>query len=410
MPLDDKILQRLRDNDKAFTCLDVIGNQLREVDRKELLLLQLDNMSSFPSYNSSAKSDLNVYDIKVLVQVITQNRTLTWLSLLKTNIHSLGLKQLVRAIAHNSTLTFLDLSFNNIRDEGAKDLALVLTQNKTLTSLFLGKNNIGAQGAKQLSQALMINVTLTKLSLWKNEIGDEGARELAHAIAQNRTLTSLDIEKNKIGDEGLKELAIALMQNRNLAFINLEHNRITDIGAEELGKALVQNIYLRILRLGRNYLSHSGAELLVQILAGNFSLFSLTLDDEKNEEYFELYYLNLLKRRNILLFENLLATALNTLRLGRLLLYKATSTPRKISFFLQLPLEIKEKILTQASNTKKVLTKEQLRLIVNYAEGKIAPVADKLSFFKVTKCDRIRKQIKQDEVEAAEQRLAQLTV
>jgi hypothetical protein len=62
-------------------------------------------------------------------------------------------------------------------------------------------------------------------------------------------------------------------------------------------------------------------------------------------------------------------------------------------------LELKEKIVKQVNEAH--FTDQQQRLILNYAEGKIVPVADKLSFFKVTKCDRIRKQLKQDEVEAA---------
>jgi Ran GTPase-activating protein (RanGAP) involved in mRNA processing and transport len=171
---------------------------------------------------------------------------------------------------------------------------------------------------------------------------------MAAALEHNTTLTQLNLEDNQIGDEGAKALAAALEHNFSLTLLDLRSNPIS---------ANVKNQLERLIK------------------------------------------------RNQRLLKELQATALEQLKAGRVLLSKGLRADNNTVSLANLPLEIREHIVKMLDDNR-LMTNGQQRLILNYAEGKIAPVADKLQFFKVTKCDRVRKQLKQEEVEAASQSLA----
>jgi Ran GTPase-activating protein (RanGAP) involved in mRNA processing and transport len=266
-------------------------------------------------------------------------------------------------------------------------LAEALEHNNTLTQLNLGYNQIGVEGAKALAAALEHNTSLTQLEQWNNQIGVEGARALAAALEHNTSLTQLNLWNNRISVEGAKALAAALEHNITLTQLNLEYNQIGDEGAKALAAALEHNITLTQLNLDDNEIS---------------------ADDKKQLER--------LIERNQRLLKELQATALEQLKAGRVLLRNALPADNNTISLANLPLEIREHIVEMLDNNR-LMTNDQQRLVLNYVESKedkeckllIPIVSDKLTFFKVTKCDRIRKQLKQDGFGVAEQKLTQLT-
>jgi hypothetical protein len=253
-----------------------------------------------------------------------------------------------------------------------KILQRLRDNDKTLTSLYLGYRKISAAEAKDIAQSLAFNTSLTEL-----ELGHKG-KYIAQALAFNTSLTSLYLVDNRISDAGAKDIAQALVSNSSLTLLDLTYNHISDAGAKDIAQALTVNSSLTSVDLGHNPISYALYKQVKNLAA-------------RNQKY----------------LKDLQVTAHMQLRVGRLLLYKAESMNGENNLFLELPLEIKEKIVTHLSDNA-LLTGEQQRLILNYAEGKIAPVADKLSFFKVTKCDRVRKRLNDDKVEAASNSFASI--
>jgi hypothetical protein len=256
----------------------------------------------------------------------------------------------------------------------------------TLISLNLGGNQIDDGDVKELSKRLANNTALTSLYLGHNNITNAGAKDLAQALAKNTTLIALHLEYNLIGDEGAKAFAQALMKNYTLSIIDLQLNAISDIGARALVKALARNPTPISLNLGTNQISDSLYEQIKNILA-----------------------------HKTCQLKNLKRTALEELKLGRPLLYHTESAGNAADSAL-LPLEIREKIISRL-DADVLMTEEQQRLLLNYAEGKtsdkgelLVPLEmDKSGFFKMTKCDRVMKPLKgrpQDEVLAGKARLS----
>jgi Ran GTPase-activating protein (RanGAP) involved in mRNA processing and transport len=278
---------------------------------------------------------------------------------------------LQRLCDNDTTLTELDLAGYKIEDEGTKALAAGLEKNTTLTSLSLGWNEISNEGAKALAAGLEKNATLTSLDLGSNQIGDEGTQAFAEVIGKNTTLTTLVLRDNLICTVGAQSLAKVLGKNTTLTAFDLSSNYIGNIEAEALWEALYKNYTLTSLELGWNLIG--------------------------NTQYRNI---NLLLAHNRQHRKKLQATVYEQLRLGRILLYKILFSGQKNNSILILSLKLREKVV-KSLDENALLTEEQQRLILNYAEGKIAPVADKLSFFKATKCDRVRKHLNQDEIEAA---------
>jgi Leucine-rich repeat (LRR) protein len=233
--------------------------------------------------------------------------------------------------------------------------------------------------------------TLTSLSLISDQISDEGAKALAEVIEKNTTLTSLNLGWNEINAEGAKALVEVIVKNTSLRALYLGHNQISDEGAKTITEVLAKNRTLTELCLYGNPISDAGAQAIVQALEKNTSLSSLGLGDYQISADVKKRIEGLIERNKRLL-EGLQATALEQLKAGRVLLSKSSAADNNAVSLANLPLEIREHIVKMLDG-KEQMTEEQQRLILNYAEGKIAPVADKLSFFKVTKCDRVMKQL-----------------
>ncbi len=99
---------------------------------------------------------------------------------------------LIQMLSENTTVTTLHLCGTAIGDKGASALANVLRSNTTLTTLNLSNTRITDKGAILLSQALVNNKSLKHIDLSGNTIGPAGQRMLVAAVLRNRTLTKLD--------------------------------------------------------------------------------------------------------------------------------------------------------------------------------------------------------------------------
>jgi hypothetical protein len=322
--------------------LDSTTSQLLRKNDKNLTSLHL--LSN--GCNRGVKGD----EVKAVTDALIKNTVLMSLDLHGNSINNARAKSIAKALTKNKTLKELKLWNAFVRDAEVKTIAKALSKNTTLKTLFLGSNIMTEAGVKAIAEGLAKNTTLTFLGLKSEGCGDKGAKVLADALTKNTTLTRMSLVLCDINDAGAKALVEGLAENKSLIFLNLEFNFISAALSKQISSLIV-----------------------------------------RNQQYLKL--------------KKLQATAYEQLRIGRILLYKTVLLGQEDESNLNLPLEMREKIVTHIGKSV-LITEEQQQLILNYAEGRIAPVADKLSFFKVTKCDRVRKQIKQDKLGAAPPSLA----
>jgi hypothetical protein len=97
-------------------------------------------------------------------------------------------KQILRRLqANDKTLTELDLNDKGLTVRDMQVLVEALSQNQTLTSLSLQRNQIGAEGAKALS----LNQTLTTLVVGDNQIDKKWQTALKQRIKANQELAKI---------------------------------------------------------------------------------------------------------------------------------------------------------------------------------------------------------------------------
>jgi Ran GTPase-activating protein (RanGAP) involved in mRNA processing and transport len=121
-------------------------NQRGEVKIKYLL-------NKHPHINSLVFGNRKIGDkeIKVLGNILKDNKTINSLDLQKNYITDNGVKILADCLESNTTLTSINLLNNQITDSGVKSLANVLKKN-VIDTLYLGGNYITALGVKDFKQ------------------------------------------------------------------------------------------------------------------------------------------------------------------------------------------------------------------------------------------------------------------
>ncbi|XP_067220876.1 NLR family CARD domain-containing protein 3 [Chanodichthys erythropterus] len=90
--------------------------------------------------------------------------------------------------------------------EGLKILVEALKENHTVTDLRMAINKIGDDGAGYLAELLRTNCTLIDIRLRDNLVTDKGAEVLMAALKENTTLEYLWMFDNKFTKDGVKKL------------------------------------------------------------------------------------------------------------------------------------------------------------------------------------------------------------
>mmetsp|Transcript_13935 Transcript_13935/g.22154 ORF Transcript_13935/g.22154 Transcript_13935/m.22154 type:complete len:264 (+) Transcript_13935:157-948(+) len=113
-----------------------------------------------------------------------------------------SVRRLVALLESNNTLMDLNLTGTEgcklISAEGIGRITTALTQNTTLTSLSLGFNMCGRHGCYMVANALCCNASLSELEMGNNKIRDDGATLLAESLRTNTTLTKIDLRGNEL--------------------------------------------------------------------------------------------------------------------------------------------------------------------------------------------------------------------
>ena len=134
--------------------------------------------------------------IKVLCGFLKGNTTITNITLHNDSFGTKGAQILPWII--KSPLQSLDINGNTIGSLGNKMLMNVLRNNTSLTYLNLSKNSIGDAGMVALTEMLKTNKTLLKIDLRHNGITDKSVKKISEMLAFNNTLTHMMLEKTKL--------------------------------------------------------------------------------------------------------------------------------------------------------------------------------------------------------------------
>jgi Ran GTPase-activating protein (RanGAP) involved in mRNA processing and transport len=182
-----------------------------------------------------------------IASVLLYSDSLTRLVIETDGITDIGFRVIAGSLINNTALTNLELDGNAIEEiPGSEDL---LSNNSTLSILSLNSNQIDDVGAEALSTGLCMNTGLKYLHLNRNDISFEGMEYLADALSQeNSTLLHLELQGNDGGSSGACSFANCLRSNTTLKTLDLSLNKsITDLGAEELMRAMKSNSSLQAL-------------------------------------------------------------------------------------------------------------------------------------------------------------------
>ncbi|MES2122929.1 MAG: hypothetical protein V4492_09175, partial [Chlamydiota bacterium] len=192
--------------------------------------------------------------------VLTENSTLTKLSLDSYEFGSAVTEQLGLALRVNSGLRELSLRRNCIRDAEMTPLTSALHVNTVLMRLDLGENFLSNTCVELLGRALQGNTTLTELRVnqqiydpLRPNITDEGAGLLALALTRNTTLQALFLGWNRIGDIGVRQLTAALACHPSLSRLDLSRClNLEPASVTAIGDMLVNHSVLTELNLDRS--------------------------------------------------------------------------------------------------------------------------------------------------------------
>ncbi|EGC29964.1 hypothetical protein DICPUDRAFT_84055 [Dictyostelium purpureum] len=131
------------------------------------------------------------YEIKIfndLLQSINNSISIINLNLANNSLNSKHKNSLIEFI-QAMKLKSLNLNNNNLSNN-CNLIAQTLTQNTTLTHLSLSNNNLNNDNAQSLSQMIQQNSTIQSIDLSENKIEDEGAAFLLNAQKQQQNSNS----------------------------------------------------------------------------------------------------------------------------------------------------------------------------------------------------------------------------
>jgi ankyrin repeat protein len=180
-----------------------------------------------------------------------------------------------------------------ISDAGLTALSNGLSNNNSLTNLSIWRNRFCADGAKSLGIALAINSSIKIITINMNSIGVEGALAIANGLESNSSLVELNVAGNGIGNQGAIHLALALQKNSSVDKLGLCNNNIGDEGAVALALALDNKPCFKSLDLHTNKIGIQGGNAFLQLLKNSFHRghpswidFWLDFNPVKNENVF----------------------------------------------------------------------------------------------------------------------------
>jgi Ran GTPase-activating protein (RanGAP) involved in mRNA processing and transport len=194
----------------SHSTIDLRGQKLTDKDMKIIVKYAIKQKQCEELELGS--NEITLDGVRILAAALTNNKTLSYLSLWDNCLCDNSVSCLVEMLSiNNNNLTILNLGKNEITDIGAKELAKILQTNQTLTELYLGDNRISHEGVRILADSIEnYNTTLERLFLFSNQsITDECVRHLLQLIMHNNTLKELSLNNCNLSKRSKEKLQMA---------------------------------------------------------------------------------------------------------------------------------------------------------------------------------------------------------
>ncbi|GAM28584.1 hypothetical protein SAMD00019534_117600 [Acytostelium subglobosum LB1] len=232
----------LSDN-SSLTSLNVMRARLKLQAKKNLCQaisnhrsLRLLNLSKYCFYE-------DLVEPMCTIESVLSNQTLTDIDLSFNYIDAKNTKLIADWLSRNQSVTRLSLDRNPV-GEGFSHLLEAMTANNTLTYLSLSHCHLQSHAPPLFFLMLSTNQTLRRMNLRGNQLSDEAGHEIACVLPFNQSLQYLDLSFNRLTSTSALTLYKTLQYNKSLCHLELSGN--------SLGQLLIQSLfdkYLDHLRL-----------------------------------------------------------------------------------------------------------------------------------------------------------------
>jgi Ran GTPase-activating protein (RanGAP) involved in mRNA processing and transport len=199
---------------QCLTALDLSGNDIGPVGG-EAIAEALSLQTSLVSINLHGNPLGKVAGFRIMTAMAT-NETVKTLNMGNTELDQRAICALAIALRSNNTLTDINIDkplLFSLMEETTIHIAQALTENSTLSSLSLAKHGIQTHGCEWLARALRDNRTLTKLDLsGNNGIGASAAAAIAAALVDRPLSCLVELNYCPLRGQDVSEIQQALQK------------------------------------------------------------------------------------------------------------------------------------------------------------------------------------------------------
>merc|ERR1712085_138335 len=280
--------------------INLSGNHVDNsvIDEIEVILNERQGSSSMESslkiiVRSLAANDLKLdgidlersSDTDAMIDALAKNKVVTKLSFNNTYADDILVEALSLALTNNRTITHISLKDNEITSEGCEYLLGMLASNLSIISLDLGGNMVD----EDLMEAIDAIVSQREPQLGNSSTSNEMSLSvlLQRVIGNDRTLTQLELD-NRPHDMMSHEIGAiieGLSHNNFVTGISLCNNDLDDTFVASLSMALVYDETITHVLLSDNQITSDGCEYLLGTLDSNETIIYLDLSGNLIEEH-----------------------------------------------------------------------------------------------------------------------------
>ena len=283
-----KLAKALLRNDSIIH-VDLSSNDIGEVGATKLFNILRHNNTlislNLKSYEGLNRNKLGPNGVKVLSEVLAENRTLQFINVAATQIGLTGLNYICEGLEHNQTLFSLDISNNFL---GYKlYIPLVKSLNFSgLQELNLSRNQMGDKGIKEQSKAFghLCHNKIKYLDVSCNKLSNLGLYELAMALTNNLILETLVLDQNQFHGKSISCQATQIGESKSLKKLYMNRCELDEDGGDAIKKGLLKSGRLTHLYLSQNDMYDYGCNAICESLEQNKSLIVLDLSDNRIRE------------------------------------------------------------------------------------------------------------------------------
>ena len=265
------------DHEKFFVAVECIKECKKEGSNFHLDLARTFGKFLTLQSVSVIGRNLGYVECGVIAKMLTENTTVTELSLKDNKLDSECADKICEMLCINNTLTHLFLSGNKLGSECADKICEMLCIKNTLTVLALSGNKLDSECADKICEGLCNNKTLRRLNLSYNKLDSKCAAKICEMLCNNNSLRVLDLSHNKLDSECADKICEMLGNNNTLKYLNLSHNKLDGECADKICEGLCNNNTLRYLDLSGNELDSECADKICEGLCNNNTLEYLVL-------------------------------------------------------------------------------------------------------------------------------------